>query len=131
MTEQYSEDQIITLDFDDGASFDCGIMGIFDVEGKDYIALRPWTAPRTSISTAISPSGTTSSCWTSTRRPSKRWPPSSKASWTNRSEHEKDRYISNRNLECADLFYFVSVSSKTRSKQAAASPTRRRQGRRA
>ncbi len=39
MTEQYSEDQIITLDFDDGASFDCGIMGIFDVEGKDYIAL--------------------------------------------------------------------------------------------
>ncbi len=39
MTGEYSEDQIITLDFDDGASFDCGIMGIFDVEGKDYIAL--------------------------------------------------------------------------------------------
>ena len=38
-TGQYSEDQIITLDFDDGPSFDCGIMGIFDVDGKDYIAL--------------------------------------------------------------------------------------------
>ena len=39
MAEQYSEDQIITLEFDDGVSFDCGILGIFDVEGKDYIAL--------------------------------------------------------------------------------------------
>ena len=39
MTEKYSQDQIIHLEFDDGAQFDCGIMGIFDVEGKDYIAL--------------------------------------------------------------------------------------------
>ena len=39
MAEQYSDDQIITLDFDDGVSIDCGIMGIFEVEGKDYIAL--------------------------------------------------------------------------------------------
>jgi hypothetical protein len=39
MTGNYSEDQIITLDFEDGVSFDCGIMGIFDVDGKDYIAL--------------------------------------------------------------------------------------------
>ena len=38
-TQKYSDDQIITLEFDDGVSFDCGIMGIFDVEGKDYIAL--------------------------------------------------------------------------------------------
>ena len=37
--KQYSEDQIITLEFDNGDSFDCGIMGVFDVEGKDYIAL--------------------------------------------------------------------------------------------
>ena len=36
---QYSEDQIITLEFDDGVKFDCGIMGIFACEGKDYIAL--------------------------------------------------------------------------------------------
>ena len=36
---KYSEDEIITLDFDDGVSIDCGIMGIFAVEGKDYIAL--------------------------------------------------------------------------------------------
>ncbi len=39
MTGKYGEDEIITLDFDDGVSFDCGIMGIFDVDGKDYIAL--------------------------------------------------------------------------------------------
>ena len=39
MTGQYSEDQIISLEFDDGDRFDCGIMGIFAVEGKDYIAL--------------------------------------------------------------------------------------------
>ena len=38
-TNEYSEDQILTLDFDDGVSIDCGIMGIFEVEGKDYIAL--------------------------------------------------------------------------------------------
>ena len=37
--KNYSDDQIITLDFDDGVSFDCGIMGIFDVDGQDYIAL--------------------------------------------------------------------------------------------
>lgn len=35
----YAEDEILTLEFDDGASFECGIMGIFDVDGKDYIAL--------------------------------------------------------------------------------------------
>ena len=38
-TKNYSDDQIITLEYDDGVSFDCGIMGIFEVEGKDYIAL--------------------------------------------------------------------------------------------
>lgn len=38
-TNAYSEDQILTLGFDDGVRFDCGIMGIFEVEGKDYIAL--------------------------------------------------------------------------------------------
>jgi hypothetical protein len=36
---KYGEDEIITLDFDDGTHFDCGIMGIFAVDGKDYIAL--------------------------------------------------------------------------------------------
>lgn len=35
----YAEDEIITLEFDDGVSLECGIMGIFDVDGKDYIAL--------------------------------------------------------------------------------------------
>lgn len=39
MNQQYGEDQIIHLDFDNGDSFDCGIIGIFDVEGQDYIAL--------------------------------------------------------------------------------------------
>ena len=35
----YDEDQIIILDFDDGVSIECGMMGIFDVDGKEYIAL--------------------------------------------------------------------------------------------
>ncbi len=35
----YSEDEILTLDFDDGASFECGIMGVFELNGKEYIAL--------------------------------------------------------------------------------------------
>lgn len=36
---QYSEDEILTLEFDDGESFECGIMGIFDLDEKQYIAL--------------------------------------------------------------------------------------------
>ena len=35
----YEENEILTLDFDDGASFEAGIMGIFDLEGVEYIAL--------------------------------------------------------------------------------------------
>lgn len=35
----YNEDEIITLDFDDGESFECGIMGTFELNGKEYIAL--------------------------------------------------------------------------------------------
>lgn len=36
---QYSDDEIISLEFDDGESFDCGIMGVFDLNDKQYIAL--------------------------------------------------------------------------------------------
>ncbi len=35
----YQEDEIIHLEFDDGVAFDCGIMGVFDFEGREYIAL--------------------------------------------------------------------------------------------
>lgn len=31
----------ITLEFDDGQEVECEVMGIFDVEGKEYIALIP------------------------------------------------------------------------------------------
>ena len=31
----------ITLEFDDGQSQECEILGIFEVEGKEYIALLP------------------------------------------------------------------------------------------
>lgn len=31
----------ITLEFDDGVEVECEIMGIFDYEGKEYIALLP------------------------------------------------------------------------------------------
>ncbi len=36
---QYSDDEIISLEFDDGESFECGIMGVFDLNDKQYIAL--------------------------------------------------------------------------------------------
>ena len=36
---QYSDDEIINLEFDDGESFECGIMGVFDLDDKQYIAL--------------------------------------------------------------------------------------------
>ncbi|MBQ1390581.1 MAG: DUF1292 domain-containing protein [Firmicutes bacterium] len=35
------EADIITLEFDDGAEIECEIMGVFDFEGNDYIALIP------------------------------------------------------------------------------------------
>ena len=35
----YGEDEILTLEFDDGVAFECGIMGVFDLNGKEYIAL--------------------------------------------------------------------------------------------
>lgn len=38
----YGEDEIITLEFDDGEGFECGIMGIFDLDDKQYIALEPF-----------------------------------------------------------------------------------------
>lgn len=41
--ELYSEEEIITLSFDDGDEFECGIMGIFDVDCVDYIALEALT----------------------------------------------------------------------------------------
>ena len=35
----YEEDEILTLEFDEGVAIECGIMGIFELDGKDYIAL--------------------------------------------------------------------------------------------
>jgi uncharacterized protein YrzB (UPF0473 family) len=35
------EADIITLEFEDGVELECEIMGIFDCEGSDYIALIP------------------------------------------------------------------------------------------
>ncbi|MCR5482164.1 MAG: DUF1292 domain-containing protein [Clostridia bacterium] len=35
------EADYITLEFDDGVEVECEIMGVFDFEGKDYIALIP------------------------------------------------------------------------------------------
>ena len=35
----YAEDEILTLEFDDGAAFECGIMGVFELNNKEYIAL--------------------------------------------------------------------------------------------
>ena len=35
----YAEDEILTLEFDDGECFEVGVMGLFDLDGKTYIAL--------------------------------------------------------------------------------------------
>lgn len=41
--DNYAEEEldIITLEFDDDEEVECEIMGIFDCEGKEYIALIP------------------------------------------------------------------------------------------
>ena len=35
------ETEVITLEFDDGGEVECEIMGVFDLNGKEYIALIP------------------------------------------------------------------------------------------
>ena len=37
----YEEDDILTLEFDDGEEEECGILGVFDALCKEYIALNP------------------------------------------------------------------------------------------
>ena len=37
----YEEEDIMTLEFDDGEATECGILGVFDALGKEYIALNP------------------------------------------------------------------------------------------
>ena len=38
---EIEEADVITLEFDDGAEIECEIMGVFDYNGKQYIALIP------------------------------------------------------------------------------------------
>jgi len=38
---EIEEADYITLEFDDGVEVECEIMGVFDFEGKEYIALIP------------------------------------------------------------------------------------------
>ena len=40
-TPEIEEADFITLEFDDGAEIECEIMGVFDYNGKEYIALIP------------------------------------------------------------------------------------------
>ena len=37
----YEEEDIVTLECDDGVEEECGILGVFDALGKEYIALNP------------------------------------------------------------------------------------------
>ena len=37
----YEEEDIVTLEFDDGVEEECGILGVFDALGKESIALNP------------------------------------------------------------------------------------------
>ena len=38
---EIEDTDVITLEFDDGAEVECEIMGVFDYNGKEYIALIP------------------------------------------------------------------------------------------
>lgn len=38
---EVEESEVITLEFEDGAEVECEIMGVFDLNGKEYIALIP------------------------------------------------------------------------------------------
>ena len=38
---EIEEADVITLEFDDGEDVECEIMGVFDFNGKEYIALIP------------------------------------------------------------------------------------------
>ena len=38
---EIEETDVITLEFDDGAEVECEIVGVFDYNGKEYIALIP------------------------------------------------------------------------------------------
>lgn len=38
---EIDEADVITLEFEDGADVECEIMGVFDYNGKEYIALIP------------------------------------------------------------------------------------------
>ncbi|MDR1246645.1 MAG: DUF1292 domain-containing protein [Clostridiales Family XIII bacterium] len=38
---QNDDSEFITLEFDDGTTVECEIMGVFDCDGKEYIALLP------------------------------------------------------------------------------------------
>jgi uncharacterized protein YrzB (UPF0473 family) len=40
-TYQSDDTEFITLEFDDGTTVECEIMGVFDCGGKEYIALLP------------------------------------------------------------------------------------------
>ncbi|MDR3296193.1 MAG: DUF1292 domain-containing protein [Clostridiales Family XIII bacterium] len=39
--QQSDDTDYITLEFDDGTVIECEIMGVFDMDGKEYIALIP------------------------------------------------------------------------------------------
>ncbi|MHC1724198.1 MAG: DUF1292 domain-containing protein [Aminipila sp.] len=38
---EHEDSDFLTLEFDDGVEVECEIMGVFDFEGKEYIALIP------------------------------------------------------------------------------------------
>ena len=38
---EVEETEVITREFDDGGEVECEIMGVFDLNGKEYIALIP------------------------------------------------------------------------------------------
>ena len=40
-TPEIEEADFITLEFDDGVEVECQIMGVFEYDGKEYIALIP------------------------------------------------------------------------------------------
>ena len=90
----YDEEDIITLEYDDGAEEECGILGVFDALGKEYIALNP-LGQKTFISMDTRNTKKTTSSQISNRKTnSAKWWQSLKSSQWKKPDKTKNSRIS-------------------------------------
>ena len=105
--EMEEDVEIITLEFDEGEEVECEIMGVFDFNGKEYIALIPddWCSRMMSTSMATKKSvRKNSKSWISRMmRNSKPLQLNSIKSWMNRNNCDSGRKTAARRSFFRDL----------------------------